>query len=202
MYAASRRGILILVAGAVLLCPQTVPALQDAQNQAGAPAARPDPLYVIQPNDVLEVFVWKEPELSRKVLVRPDGRISFPLVQDLQASGISPGELKEKIEEQLKSFLTAPNVTIIVEAILSYRVFVVGKVQKPGALVVEKPVSVLQAIALAGGFADYAKESEITVVRNFEGETLVFNFNYKDVIKGRNADQNIYLRNGDVVVIP
>ncbi|NWG13270.1 MAG: polysaccharide biosynthesis/export family protein [Acidobacteria bacterium] len=194
----------VLIVSAPLLSPQAVSTPQDktTQMQSSTPEARPDPLYVIQPNDVLEIFVWKEPELSRKVLVRPDGRISFPLVQDLKASGISPGELKEKIEERLKAYLTAPNVTIIVEAILSYRVFVVGKVQKPGAVVVEKPISVLQAIALAGGFADYAKESEITVVRNFASETLVFEFNYKDVIKGRNAEQNIYLRNGDVVVIP
>jgi len=175
-----------------------------AQKSAGSDALqnRPEPLYVIQANDILEIFVWKEPDLTRKVLVRPDGRISFPLVQDLQASGISPGELKEKIQERLKEYLTAPNVTVIVEAIQSYRVYVVGKVQKPGALLIEKPVSVLQAIALAGGFQDFAKESEITVLRSSGKETIVFDFNYRDVVKGRMPEQNILLRSGDVVVVP
>ncbi|MBN1569599.1 MAG: polysaccharide biosynthesis/export family protein [Acidobacteria bacterium] len=163
---------------------------------------RPEPLYVIQPNDMLEIFVWKEPELTRKVLVRPDGRISFPLVQDLQAAGISPGELKRLVEKKLSEFLSAPEVTIIVEAIQSYRIYVLGKVQKPGGLNNEKAVTVLQALALAGGFQDYAKDDEITILRTIGNEHIVFNFNYRDVIKGRRAEQNILLRSGDVVVVP
>jgi polysaccharide export outer membrane protein len=163
---------------------------------------RPDPVYVIQPNDMLEVFVWKEPELTRKVLVRPDGRISLPLVQDLMAAGISPAELKDRIETKLRDFLAAPSVTIIVDAINSYRVFVVGKVQKPGNLTVEKPITVLQALAMAGGFQDYAKDSEITVIRTVGNENFVFDFNYKEAIKGKNPTQNIFLRSGDVVVVP
>ncbi|MBZ5499325.1 MAG: polysaccharide biosynthesis/export family protein [Acidobacteriia bacterium] len=191
--------------GVLLALPVAV-AKQDARKQqvdAAAPANnRPEPLYVIQPNDVLEIFVWKEPELTRKVLVRPDGRISFPLVQDMQAAGISPGELKDKIEGKLKEYLNAPAVTIIVEAIRSYVVYVVGKVQKPGAVVLEKQVTVLQALALAGGFQDFAKDSEITVIRNLGKENVVFEFNYRDVIKGRQPEQNILLRSGDVVVVP
>ncbi len=162
----------------------------------------PEPLYVIRPSDVLEIFVWKEPELTRKVLVRPDGRISFPLVQDLQAAGVSPGELKDQIEKRLKEFLSAPNVTVIVEGIRSYQVFVVGKVQKPGGISAEKPVTVLQAVAMAGGFQEYAKDSEMTVVRTSGTENIVFDFNYKDVVRGKRADQNILLRSGDVVVVP
>ncbi len=164
--------------------------------------ARTEPLYIIQPNDMLEVFVWKEPDLTRKVLVRPDGRISFPLVQDLQAAGITPGQLKEQIEDKLKDYLKSPNVTIIVEAINSYRVYVVGKVQKPGVMTIEKPISVLQAVALAGGFQDYAKDSEMAVIRNMGKDNLVFEFNYREVIKGRKPEQNILLRSGDVVVVP
>jgi polysaccharide export outer membrane protein len=164
--------------------------------------ARPEPLYVIQANDMLEIFVWKEPDLTRKVLVRPDGRISFPLVQDLQAAGISPGELKTQVEKRLSQFLNAPEVTVIVDAIQSYRVYVLGKVQKPGAVSVEKPVTVLQALALAGGFQDYAKDSEMTVIRTFNNEHIVFDFNYREVIRGRKPEQNIILRAGDVVVVP
>ncbi len=161
-----------------------------------------EPLYVIQPNDILEVFVWKEPELTRKVLVRPDGRISFPLVQDLQAAGISPGELKTVIESRLKEYLSAPNVTVVVEQIQSYRIYVIGKVQKPGIQTIEKPVTVLQALSLAGGFQDYAKDGEIVVVRKQSGENILFQFNYKDVIHGKSPEQNIFLRTGDVVVVP
>jgi len=173
-----------------------------AQTPAKSEGQRSEPLYVIQPNDMLEIFVWKEPELTRKVLVRPDGRISFPLVQDLQAAGLNPGELKVQVEKKLSEFLSAPEVTIIVEAIKSYQVYVLGKVQKPGSMNVEKPVTVLQALALAGGFQDYAKDTEMTIIRTQGKDHLVFDFNYRDVIKGKKAEQNIILRSGDVVVVP
>jgi polysaccharide biosynthesis/export protein len=161
-----------------------------------------EPRYIIQPNDLLEVFVWQEPQLTRKVLVRPDGFISIPLVQDVQAAGITPAELKVQLEKKLKEYLPAPNVTIVVDAIQSYRVFVVGKVQKPGSITVEKPVTVLQALSLAGGFQDYAKESEIVVIRTNDKESIVLDFNYRDVIHGKSPAQNILLRSGDVVAVP
>jgi polysaccharide biosynthesis/export protein len=160
------------------------------------------PYYIIQPNDVLEIHVWKEPELTRKVLVRPDGRISFPLVQDLQAAGMSPGEIKQEIEKELKKYIEVPNVTVIVEAIQSYRVFVTGKVGKPGALMAEKPITVLQALSLAGGFADFANPAEMVVIRNTGGVNVIFRFNYSEVIKGKNFNQNMLLRSGDVIVVP
>lgn len=185
------------------MCLGPVLAGHSQQKVSGADSAapRPEPLYVIQPNDILEIFVWKELELTRKVLVRPDGRISFPLVQDLQAAGVSPGELKEQIENRLKEYLSAPNVTVIVDSIQSYKVFVVGKVQKPGGIVTEKPITVLQALSIAGGFQDYAKESELTVVRTSGTQNFVFQFSYPDVIRGKKPEQNILLRSGDVVVV-
>ncbi len=194
----------------VILCTLTIQPMRlaVAQNSQGTTDAtqplesQPDPLYVIQSNDILEIFVWKEPELTRKVLVRPDGRISFPLVQDIQAAGSSPGDLKDKIEEKLKEFLSAPNVTVIVDAIQSYRVFVIGKVQTPGAMSIEKPVTVLQALALAGGFQSNADESGITIIRNTGTLSFIFRFNYKDVVQGRRSEQNIFLRADDVVVVP
>jgi polysaccharide biosynthesis/export protein len=173
-----------------------------SEKETNTAEARLSSPYVIQPNDVLEVFVWKEPELTRKVFVRPDGRISFPLVQDMPAAGISPGDLKARIEERLKDYMDSPNVTIIVEAIQSYKIYVTGKVKKPGSMMVEKPVTVLQAIPLAGGFEEYANDSEITIIRHNGNENILLNFNYKDVIKGRKPEQNIVLRSGDVVVVP
>jgi len=163
----------------------------------------PDPpQYVIQPNDLLEIVVWGEPDISRTVLVRPDGRISLPLVQDLRASELTPVELKEQMENRLKEYVDSPNVTVIVEAIKSYKVYVIGEIQKPGGIIVEKPITVLQALTLAGGFQEYANESAIRIVRTSGQQHLVFEFNYKDVIKGKKAEQNITLRSGDVVVVP
>jgi polysaccharide export outer membrane protein len=175
----------------------TLPAMPMAQTVGGD-----SPLYVIMPNDVLEVFVWKEPDLSRKVLVRPDGRISFPLVQDLQAAGLTPGELKEKIEVLLQDYLSTPNVTVIVDAIQHYRIYVTGKVNSPGSFMMEKPITVLQAISFAGGFAEFADENEIKIVRVEGANYQYLDFKYKDVIKGKNTEQNIVLRSGDVVVVP
>ena len=172
---------------------------QDAAKDA-KPSATPS--FIVQPNDLLEIYVWKEPELTRKVLVRPDGRISFPLIQDLQAAGMSPVEIKQEIEKKLQEYIEVPNVTVLVEAIQSYRVFVTGKVAKPGAITSEKPITVLQALALAGGFSDFANLAEIVMVRNNGSDNLLFKFNYVEFIKGKNFSQNIVLRSGDVVVVP
>jgi polysaccharide export outer membrane protein len=160
------------------------------------------PLYIIQPSDVLQIFVWKEPNLSGKITVRPDGRISFPLIQDMQAAGLNPGQLKEKIEESLKEYIDVPNVTVIVEAIQSYRVFVLGKVGKPGAIMSEAPITVIQALALAEGFAEFANLSEIVIIRNTGEDSTLYRFNYPEVIKGKNFSQNMLLKSGDVVVVP
>ena len=174
------------------------------EPKASSEAPKPEsvPMYTIQPNDVLEIFVWKEPDLTRKVLVRPDGRISFPLVQDMLVAGSSPGELKEAIEKRLKEYIEIPYVTVIIDAIQSYRIFVTGKVQKPGGILAEKPITVLQALALAGGFQEFANLSDMTIIRSSETDNKVFRFNYEEVIKGKNSDQNILLRTGDVVVVP
>lgn len=186
------------------LCVSAIAYLILVGSAASASDVEPPPeqRYIIQPNDVLEVFVWQEPDLTRKVTVRPDGFVSIPLVQDLQAAGTTPAELKTRLENKLKDYLPAPNVTIVVDAIQSYRIYVVGKVQKPGSITVEKPVTVLQALSLAGGFQDYAKESEIVVIRNNGKESSVLDFNYRDVIHGKNPAQNIMLRSGDVVAVP
>ena len=160
------------------------------------------PQYLIQPNDLLRIFVYGEPDLSSQALVRPDGQISVPLAQDIQAAGLNPGQLRLKIEERLSQFLDVPNVTVIVEAIQSYRVFVTGMVQQPGALMSETPITVLQALALAGGFQEFAKRNDTVVIRNAGTEGVLFEFEYDRVIEGANFDQNMLLESGDVVVVP
>jgi len=189
---------IVIVPGVSAQDKQTVLA-DETQDVAKGP---PTPPFIVQPNDLLEIFVWKEPDLTRKVLVRPDGRISFPLIQDLQVAGMSPLQIKQEIEKKLKDFIEVPNVTVMVEAIQSYRIFVTGKVVKPGVITSEKPITVLQALALSGGFQDFANLTDIVMVRNKGNDNVVFRFNYPDFIKGKNFSQNIILKSGDVVVVP
>lgn len=172
-------------------------------SQTPAPAEPPTtPPYVIGPNDLLKIVVYKQPDISAQVLVRPDGRISLPLVQGIQAAGRTPEELKEKIEESLKEYIEFPNVTVMVDAIQSYRVFVTGQVAKSGPIMTEKPITVLQAIALAGGILTLAKPADTTITRSTAEGDRVFRFNYPEVIKGEHSNQNIFLKTGDVVVVP
>jgi polysaccharide export outer membrane protein len=196
----------------LLLClaiAEVVRAQTPAQNPAQTPRAqtpltpaKASALYIIQPNDVLMIYVYKEEKLSSKVTVRPDGRISFPLIQDMQAEGLNPGQLKERIEGALKEYIDAPNVTVIVDAIQSYKIYVTGKVGKPGMIMMEKPINVLQALAVAGGFGEFARPAEIVIIRNSGEESALYKFNYPEVIKGNNFSQNMSLKSGDVVVVP
>jgi len=172
----------------------------DNPNLKGPKSA--SPAYTVQPNDVLEIYVWKDQNLTRKVVVRPDGRISFPLIQDMQVAGLNPEAIKSEIEKKLKEYIDAPNVTVIVEAIQSYRVFVTGKVAKPGVYTAEKPISVLQALALSGGFQDFANPAEMVIIRNTGEDTILFRFNYVEAVRGKNFNQNILLKSGDVIVVP
>ena len=159
------------------------------------------PLYSIQPNDVLSIFTYNQPTLTLKVTVRPDGRISFPLIQDMQAANLNPGQLKERIEEGLKKFIDAPNVTVSVDAILSYKIYVLGKVAKPGPYMNEKQVNILQALSMAGGYVEFADLTNIMVFRGDGEDTKPYIFNLTDFLKGKNYSQNIQLRPGDVIVV-
>ena len=159
--------------------------------------------YVIGPDDVLVVNVWKESELSEELPVRPDGKISLPLIGDVQASGLTPGRLQESIHTRLSTYLVNPTVTVIVKETRSHRFNVVGEVERPGSFVLGQPLRVLDALALAGGFRDFAKTSGIYVLRlHANGSPQRFPFNYKQVISGRNQEQNIRLQPGDTVVVP
>jgi polysaccharide export outer membrane protein len=160
------------------------------------------PRWVIRPNDILQINVWGEDDYDAPVLVLPDGRVSVPLAQDIMAAGLTPGQLKARLEEALSDFINAPNVTVSVVAIESYRVFVTGSVRQPGALVSEVPIDVLQALALAGGFGEFPKKGEITIHRRSGTEPVVFDFDYEAVVRGSNTTQNLLLESGDVVVVP
>ena len=165
------------------------------------PAAPSQSVYVIKPKDVLNIVVWKEPVLSGKVAVRPDGRISVPLLQDVSAAGLTPEQLKVELEQRLASFLERPNVTVIVEEISSYRVYVIGAVQKSGEVSSEMPLTVVQAITMAGGFQDSAADHEIRIIRSDGTDASRFVVNVSKVTDGSDQPQNIYLKNGDVVFV-
>jgi polysaccharide export outer membrane protein len=177
-----------------------VPAVDESKLSV-APATT-DPAYIIGPEDVIDINVWKEPDMTRLVPVRPDGKISLPLINDVQAAGSTPQQLAATVTEKLRKFLTEPQVTVIVTAINSQRVFVVGEVLRAGAFPLIPGMTVLQALASAGGFTTFADVKKIHVMRLANGKHTELPFNYREVLKGDNPDQNIKLEPGDTVVVP
>ncbi len=177
-------------------------AVSGADEKGGSLRAEANAVYLIGPEDVLDISVWKEPDVSRVVPVRPDGRISLPLINDVQASGLSPEQLAASLTEKLRKFLNDPKVTVIVTAINSQRVFVVGEVLRAGAFPLLPGMMVLQAISSAGGFTTFADVKKIHVVRMLSGKQLELPFNYRDVLKGDRPEQNINLNPGDTIVVP
>lgn len=159
--------------------------------------------YVIGSEDVLAVNIWKEPELSKTVPVRPDGKITLPLIGDIQASGLTPRALQTNIATGLRSYVSNPDVTVIVQEVKSQKFNIVGEIAKPGSYPLADPMTVLDSIAVGGGLRDFAKGGSIYVLRtNSDGTHAKFPFDYKQVIKGKKLSENIQLRPGDTVVVP
>jgi polysaccharide export outer membrane protein len=170
---------------------------------AGPLLAEPaTPSYEIGPSDLLRVFIWKETELTQDLVVMPDGRITFPLIGEIQAQGRNVTELKELISEKLKKYVTAPEVTVIVRESNSRLIYTIGRVARPGPYPLGAGMTVLQALSMAGGFAEWAEEKNIKIVRREGGKEIQLPFNYKEYISGRNLEQNILLRPSDTIVVP
>jgi polysaccharide export outer membrane protein len=181
----------------------TQPAVPAMAAEAQAPkAATNDANYVIGAQDVLDVSIWKEQDISRVVPVRPDGKISLPLLNDVQAAGLTPAQLAAQITESLKKYVTNPQVTVIVTTINSQRVYILGEVTRPGAFPLLPNMTVLQALSSAGGFTQFAREKSIYVLRTEDGKPVKHPFNYKNVVNGKNTDQDIVLKAGDTIVVP
>jgi polysaccharide export outer membrane protein len=161
-----------------------------------------DPNYVIGPQDVIDVAVWKEPDISRTVPVRPDGKISLPLLNDVQAAGMTPAQLGDQITASLKKYVTNPQVTVIVTAINSQRIYVLGEVTRPGAFPLLPGTTILRGLSSAGGFTQFAKMKGIYVLRLENGKQVKYPFNYKDVVNGKHSEQDILLKAGDTIVVP
>lgn len=158
--------------------------------------------YIIGPADVLTIDVWKERELTRSDTVRPDGKISLPLVGDIQAAGETPDQLAKSLTTALDKYVTRPQVTVIVSAMNSHKVYVLGEVAHPGALLLLGNLTVLQALATVGGPGEFAKLKSIYILRKEQGRQHRFRFNYKAVIRGKKQAQNIVLKPGDTIVVP
>jgi polysaccharide export outer membrane protein len=162
-----------------------------------------DDSFVIGNDDVLAINVWKEPDLSRSIPVRSDGRISMPLLGDLQAAGLTPLKLEQDIADKLQPYIAQPEVAVMVQQINSQKFNILGKVAKPGTYPLTNSATVLDAIALAGGCRDFAKQGSIYILRQTpDGGESRISFNYKDVIKGKNTRQNIRLQPHDTIVVP
>lgn len=198
----------------LLLPPLAIPLAAQGSSGNQPPASKPpaprtnpvaattDPSYIIGPQDVLDITVWKEPDVSRTVPVRPDGKISLPLLHDVQAAGLTPMQLNSSITEKLAKFVKDPQVTVIVSQILSQRVYILGEVNHAGAIPLLPGMTVLQALSNAGGFSEFANLKGIYLTRIENGTEVKYPFNYKKVIRGQNTSQNIVLKPGDTIIVP
>ncbi|HEY3973302.1 MAG TPA: polysaccharide biosynthesis/export family protein [Candidatus Sulfotelmatobacter sp.] len=173
--------------------------VQTDKSAEQAPALALD--YVIGADDTLHISVWKEPDLSETLPVRPDGKISMPLLNDVTAAGLTPLQLKDSLTEQLKKYISDPRVTVVVTAMNSRRIFVTGEVAHTGPMALLPHMTMLQALAQAG-FTQFANPKATYLLRNENGKQVKHPFNYKEVVKGRNPEQNIVLQAGDTIVVP
>jgi len=177
-------------------------ARNDKQDAAGpAPASVAGSDYVIGADDMLHISVWKEPDLTTSLPVRPDGKISLPLLNDIPAAGLTPMQLKDSITEKLKKYMADPRVTVVVTAMNSRRIFLTGEVLHPGTTPLLPNMTILQALS-TGGFTQFADLKGIYLLRTENGRQIKLPFNYKEVVKGHHPEQNIMLRPGDQIVVP
>jgi polysaccharide export outer membrane protein len=189
------------VAPAVAPAPSAA-ATAAAPSAASLPSVEPPGDYVIGPEDVLGIVFWRDRDLSADVIVRPDGRISLPLLNDVDVAGLTPEQVRTKVVEQAKRYVDEPTATVVVRQINSRKVFITGNVERPGTFPLLRSTTVLQLIALAGGLKEFAKAGDIVVVRNDNGRQMTFPFNYDDMKNRKNLAQNIVLKPGDTVIVP
>ena len=209
---------LALGAPALAAAQSAAPAPRAPAGRTAAPAAESTPPgttsmtgatapirsdYIIGPGDLLQITVWKNDTLSRTVPVRPDGKVSMPLLHDVQAAGLTAMQLRDKIATALGEFMPNPEVAVSVNDVRSLRVSILGEVSKPGVLELRGETTILEAIAMAGGFRDFASPSKITILRIDEnGKTKRIRFNYNKAVSATSDEENVVLRSGDVVVVP
>jgi polysaccharide export outer membrane protein len=190
--------------GLLLLCWILfgAPAPAASLSNGSEPPPVTEGTYLLGPEDMVKISVWKDEHLTQEVVVRPDGMISFPLVGDIPAAGRTVEDVRLDLVKRLNKFVPNPHVSVLATKIQSYKIYVIGRVNKPGEFLVGHYTDVLQALSLAGGLTPFASENDIRIMRRSRGEQLVFQFRYADVRKGKELGQNIILERGDVVVVP
>ena len=197
--------LVIALPAAAQTQPPAAQSVPPAAAAASAPRAT-DPVvpsdYVIGADDVLSIVYWKDKDMSSDAQVRPDGRIALPLINEIQAAGLTPEQLRQKLTEESKKYMEDANITVVVRQINSRKAFITGEVNKPGPYPLTSPTSVMQLIAMAGGLREYANGKRIVIMRTENGKPVSLPFNYKDVVGGKNLQQNIQLKPGDTVVVP
>jgi len=198
--------IAIIVALILWVC---VPMAFSQEDKGGQEKKKPEPQwmpisdsYVIGPEDVLSIHVWKEETFSRTVPVRMDGKISLPLIDDVQAAGYTARQLKEVLTNKLKEFVENPNVSVTVSEANSYKVYISGQVRSPGVYRLRSETSLLQFIPMVGGFTDWANQKKILIIRKEDGKEKRFTINYKKIVSGKDPDSNIILKTGDTIIVP
>jgi polysaccharide export outer membrane protein len=195
--AASKTALTLLIAGLTLQADFGAQA-----NNAPSTPAPVDPSYLVQPGDTLQISVWKESELQGEMLVRPDGGLTFPLAGEVQAAGHTVEDIRKTLVSRLSKYVPEPVVTVVVKKADGSRIFVVGKVNRPGAFQLYGPIDVMQALSLAGGTTPFADVNGIRILRRDGDHEQVFRFRYDDVRRGKELTQNILLHSGDTVVVP
>jgi len=175
---------------------------QSSKEEPGTPSAQVPKDYVIGLGDVLEVFVWRNEQLSRELIVRPDGKISLPLIQDIQAEGLTVLQLRDEITRLFDKHINNPRVTVLIRQINSYKVSVLGRVMRPGVYPITGSTTLLEIISMAGGFTEWANKEKITVITHHTGEKDKITVNYKKIASGEDPGQNITLKRGDTIIVP
>ena len=190
--------------------PASAPVARTPAFPPGSPAGasavpagvQPPSGFVLGTDDVLTIVFWRDKDMSADVVVRPDGMITLPLVNDLRAAGLTPEQLRERVTSEAAKYIEDPSVTVVVKQINSLRVYITGQIAKPGVYPLTAPTTVLQLISLAGGLHEFAKSKDIVITRTEGGKQQLIRFNYRDVLKGRNLQQNVELKPGDTVLVP
>ncbi len=197
---------IVLLIGLVMLvaCASDIPSVKTlAKHQESNPAtSTSDDSYLIGPGDVLSIDVWKEPDLSKQVSVRLDGHISLPLVNDVEAAGLTSTELREQLTEKYKDFVDVPEVSVTVIESRSKRIYLLGKVNAPGEYPLQKNMTIVQAISLAGGLAEWADSSDIKLIRKIKGTEKTFRVDYDAIVSGEDLAQNVQLQPDDTIFVP
>jgi polysaccharide biosynthesis/export protein len=199
-----RRTLLLIALIALTSCGGDLPSVKTlAKHQESNPSADiADADYLIGPGDILSIDVWKEPELSKQVSVRLDGNMSLPLVNDIKAAGLTCGELRNQLTEKYKDFVDVPEVAVTVIESRSKRIYLLGKVAKPGEYPMQKNMTVVQAISLAGGLAEWADSSDVKLIRKIKGTEKTFKVDYDAIVSGEDLSQNVLLQPDDTIFVP